>query len=160
MSQVNNENQKTEDGNEQIEMAYNKVPVESQGNLPKGHKEDLNDSDVGSVHGDADEEIKKKLMFGEKDISLVQLLTHLSEGFDYFLMIIGFIGAVGSGVAFPIIAYLSGDMFSEVGGDAEQNIGNMSNADVIKLMNKVEDALMEQVNYLYITNFRFINFYG
>lgn len=147
MSQVNNE-QGTNAENEQIEMAYNKVPVESQNPTKEHDPKDLNDSDVGSIHEDADEVLKKKLMFGQKDISLMQLLLHLSTGFDYFLMIVGFIGAVGSGVAFPIIAYLSGDMFSEVGGDAEQGTGGMTNADIIKLMDTVEDALMEQVNYL------------
>ena len=133
-------------------MAYKSVPLESkENNASERNKEEMEESDVGSVREDTEEALKKKLMFKEKDISLVKLLFHLCQGHDYFIMVIGLIGALGSGVAMPMIAYLSGDMFSQVGGDAEQNTGSMTYEDTLKLFDAIDDALMTQVyRFLYI----------
>ena len=104
MSNVENEEENPQEPN--IEMAYKKVAIDSQetGNMKKQHPDDLNNIDDITINEeDAEEGIKNKLMFEEKDISLLQLLFHLSLPLDKFLMVVGLIGAMGSGVAFPII---------------------------------------------------------
>ena len=52
----------------------------------------------------------------KKNVSVVQLYCHFSERYDVLLMILGVIGSLGSGVAFPIIAYLAGDMTTKMSG--------------------------------------------
>ena len=109
MSKVEN----ADNRQQEMEMAdpYSKVPMESEP-LPNPEKpidegpRDLNDSDVGPIQGDPNEELKKKLMFGEKDISVCMFIRHLSEPIDVVYVILGTIGAIGSGISMPIIAYL------------------------------------------------------
>ena len=111
MSKVENvdENQPKTEGAD----PYAKVPMESEQQQPPEENQpkekgpiDLNDSDVGSIKGDPNAELKKKLMFGEKDISVLLFIRHLSEPIDVVYVILGTIGAIGSGIAMPIIAYL------------------------------------------------------
>ena len=54
----------------------------------------------------ADAELKKNLMFEEKDISLFLIFKHLSESKDYFYIILSIIGSIGAGLALPIMANL------------------------------------------------------
>ena len=59
-------------------------------------------------------EVKKKLLFEQKNISAFRLYCHLSEKLDILLMILGIIGSLGSGVAYPLIAFLAGDMTTKL----------------------------------------------
>ena len=47
---------------------------------------------------------KKSLIFDLKDVSVFRLYFHLSEAFEIFLMIMGFIGSVATGASNPIMA--------------------------------------------------------
>ena len=60
--------------------------------------------------------IKKNLMFEQKKISPLKLYFHLSGKFEIFLMILGTIGSLGSGVAGPLMTYLFGDTFNDFTG--------------------------------------------
>ena len=67
----------------------------------------------------AEDELKKNLMFEEKDVSLFHIYRHLAEPIDYFYMVLAIIGSVGAGLALPIMSYLSTDLFSDVGNTSE-----------------------------------------
>ena len=65
---------------------------------------------------------KRNLMFEQQNISPIKLYCHLSGNLEVILMIIGFIGAMGSGVAAPLMTYLFGDTFNEFTGVTEELI--------------------------------------
>ena len=65
---------------------------------------------------------KRNLMFEQQNISPIKLYCHLSGKLEVILMIIGFIGAMGSGVAAPLMTYLFGDTFNEFTGVTEELI--------------------------------------
>ena len=69
---------------------------------------------------------KKNLMFDIKDVSVFRLYFHLSENFEYFLMIMGFIGSIGAGASNPIMAYLTGSTTSDAGESASNNVEDMN----------------------------------
>ena len=63
---------------------------------------------------------KRNLMFEEQKISPMKLYCHLSNKCEVILMVIGFIGSMGSGVAAPLMTYLFGDTFNEFTGVTEE----------------------------------------
>jgi ABC-type multidrug transport system fused ATPase/permease subunit len=67
----------------------------------------------------ADNELKKNLLFEEKSVSIFHLYNHLSQPIDYFYMLLGTIGCIGSGISMPIMAVLSSDLFSNIGNTSE-----------------------------------------
>ena len=87
----------------------------------------------------AEEELKKNLMFEEKDISLFHIYHHLAEPIDYLYMVLAIIGSIGAGVAMPIMSYFSADLFSDVGNTSEYS------DDIEKLKDRVEDAFDTQI---------------
>jgi len=87
----------------------------------------------------ADEELKKNLMFEEKDISIFHIYHHLAEPVDYVYMILAIIGSLGAGLTMPIMSYLSTDLFSDVGNTSEYS------DDPEKLRDRVEDAFDTQI---------------
>ena len=82
--------------------------------LDVNFQEELKDV-AEELRGQADNELKKHLLFEQKDISVFRLLCHLSKDLDRGLMVLAAIGSIGAGIAMPLIAYLSGSMFSDVG---------------------------------------------
>ncbi len=90
-----------------------KLPLPLKENQKQEKKEDS--SEDSFIFEDSSESYKKRVMFKEKKISLMKILVHFSEGMDKFIMILGIIGAIGSGFSLPISAYLTGEIFSEVG---------------------------------------------
>ena len=87
----------------------------------------------------AEEELKKNLMFEEKEVSLFHIYNHLAEPIDYFYMVLAIIGSIGAGLAMPIMSYLSTDLFSETGNTSEYS------NDLQKLRDKVEDIFNLQI---------------
>ena len=87
----------------------------------------------------ADNELSKNLLFEEKSISIFYLYYHLCKPIDYIYMILGTIGCIGAGISMPIIAYLTSDLFSEIGNTSEsttpEQISEMKEI-VKKAMNK------------------------
>ena len=68
---------------------------------------------------------KKNLMFDIKNVSVFRLHFHLSGPFEYFLMIMGFIGSIATGASNPIMAYLTGSTTSEASSGTQTNIDSM-----------------------------------
>ena len=69
---------------------------------------------------------KKNLIFDLKDVSVFRLYFHLSENFEIFLMIIGFIGSIATGASNPLMAYLTGSTTSDASESSEDNLEQMS----------------------------------
>ena len=67
----------------------------------------------------ADNELKKNLLFEEKSVSIFDLYCHLSQPIDYFYMILGTIGSIGAGISMPIMAIFTSDLFSDIGNTSE-----------------------------------------
>ncbi|MCQ2821118.1 MAG: ABC transporter ATP-binding protein/permease, partial [archaeon] len=133
-----------EKNNAQGDDPYQKVPLETQ-QENKGLDEEEEEDKI--LEGDADEEIKKQMMFEIQQISLFKIMSHLLGGKEVFVLCLGVIASLGAGLANPLVAYLTGDTFSEVGGDAESQ--EMSYAQMIVMMRKMEDTMMDQV-YKYL----------
>ena len=87
----------------------------------------------------AENELKKNLMFEEKDISLFHIYKHLAEPIDYLYMVLAIIGSIGAGVGMPIMSYLSTDLFSDIGNTSEYS------EDLELLKSKVEHAFNVQI---------------
>jgi ABC-type multidrug transport system fused ATPase/permease subunit len=62
---------------------------------------------------------KSNLLFEEKKISIFRLYGHLNRPVDYFFMLLAMIGSLGSGISMPMQAYISSDLFSNVGNTSE-----------------------------------------
>ena len=77
------------------------------------------------VDNDPDKELKKNLMFAQKDITSFQLLCHLSHKTEMILMFFGIIGSIGSGIAGPLMSLLFGGSisdFSDLSGGGNSSI--------------------------------------
>jgi len=87
----------------------------------------------------ANNELSKNLLFEEKSVTIFNLYCHLCQPIDYFYMILGTLGSIGSGISMPIMAYLTSDLFSDIGNTSESitsdQIQNMREI-VRKAMNK------------------------
>jgi len=103
--------------------------------------------------------LKKRLIYKQKDISIFKLLFHFSEKIDYLFMLIGTIGSIGVGAGIPVLSYLSGDMFSEIGdtGDWQNNIYNLDILYVVNLKKDINDTMMKIIKrYLWAGLIMFI----
>ena len=87
----------------------------------------------------ADDELKKNLMFEEKEVSIFHIYHHLAEPIDYLYMVLAIIGSLGAGLTMPIMSYLSTDLFSDVGNTSEYA------DDPQRLRDRVEDAFDTQI---------------
>ena len=109
----------------------------------------------------AEDELKKNLMFEEKDVSLFHIYCHLAEPIDYFYMVLATIGSIGAGCTFPIMSYLSTDLFSDVGNTSEYS------NDPEKLISRVKHAFDTQIKrflivgaIIFVCNFLSIAFWS
>ena len=87
----------------------------------------------------ADQEIKNKLMFEEKDISIFKIYCHLMEKIDYLFLVLALIGSIGGGLSLPIMAYISSDLYGDVGNTSEYA------SDPLELIDRVENAFNTQI---------------
>ena len=67
----------------------------------------------------AENELRKNLLFEEKSITIFQLYSHLGQPIDYLFMLLGTIGSIGAGISMPIMAFLTSDLFSDIGITSE-----------------------------------------
>ena len=109
----------------------------------------------------AEDELKKNLMFEEKDVSLFHIYCHLAEPIDYLYMVLAIIGSIGAGCTFPIMSYLSTDLFSDVGNTSEYS------NDPEKLISRVKHAIDTQIKrflivgaIIFVCNFLSIAFWS
>ena len=100
-------------------------------NIPETEKDTSSPKEGGKKEEmDVGKALKKNLMFGEKDISIFRICMHLSYKEEYIFMLLGLIGSIGSGVAMPLMAFLTGDAigtYSETsdGNTADKNMSEM-----------------------------------
>ena len=104
------------------------------------------DADILLSGEKADNELKKNLLFEEKSISVFHLYTHLSQPIDYFYMILGTIGCIGAGISMPIMAYLSSEVFSDIGNTSE----SISQDDIQKMKEIVKKTMNKQIKRVLI----------
>ena len=84
---------------------------------------------------------KSNLLFNEKKISIFRLYGHLNRPIDYFFMILALIGSVGAGISMPIQAYISSDLFSDVGNTSE----SITPEQILIMLKVVEDVFDRQI---------------
>ena len=101
----------------------------------------------------ADNELKKNLLFEEKSVSIFDLYGHLSHPIDYLYMILGTIGSIGAGISMPIMAIFTSDLFSDIGNTSES-----ITSDQIETMKRVvKKAMNRQVKrFLYFGVISFV----
>ena len=92
----------------------------------------------------ADEANKGKLMFEEKKISIFRLYGHLNQPVDFFYMILGFIGSIGSGISMPIQAYMCSDLFSDVGNTSETEVTPEAMKMMFELVERVFNKMIKR----------------
>jgi len=92
----------------------------------------------------AQNELKKNLMFEEKDISVFRLYGHLMEKIDYVLIVLATIGSMGAGLSLPIMAYISADLMGDIGNTSEYN------DDPLILLDRVKSAFDTQIKRFFI----------
>ena len=103
--------------------------VEQQNYIPTDAPLADDESSIGlkrELNIEGGQKAKKNLMFDIKDVSVFRLYFHLSEPFEYFLMILGFIGSIAAGASNPVMAYLTGSTTSEASSGTQGNIESMS----------------------------------
>ena len=69
---------------------------------------------------------KKNLMFDITNVSVFKLYFHLSGPFEYFLMLMGFIGSLAAGASNPLMAYLTGSTTSEASSGNQGTIESLT----------------------------------
>ena len=89
----------------------------------------------------ADNELKKNLLFEEKSISLYRLYTHLCYPIDYLYIVLGTIGSIGSGITMPLLAYMMSDLFSDIGNTSE----SVTEDDIQQMQSVVKSAMNKQI---------------
>ena len=87
----------------------------------------------------ADSELKKNLMFEEKEISIFRIYSHLMEKIDILYIILAIIGSLGAGLSLPIMAYISSDLMGDVGNTSEYA------DDPLILLDRVKSAFNTQI---------------
>ena len=93
---------------------------------------------------DTTEELKKKLMFGEKDISIFRIYGHLTEKIDILFLALALLGSLGAGLSLPIMAYISSDLLGDIGNTSEYAY------DPLILIDRVKNAFNTQIERLLI----------
>ena len=93
------------------------------------------------LQGDEPQGAKANLLFEEKSITIFRLYGHLNRPIDYFFMVLALIGSIGSGISMPIQAYISSDLFSDVGNTSE----SYTPEDIIIMMEVVEKTFDRQI---------------
>ena len=76
-------------------------------------------------------EIKNNIFKKEKKVTIFQLYSHLNKPIDYCFIILALIGSIGSGIYVIAPAYISSDIFSEVGNTSEK-----SELDIMEIVEK------------------------
>ena len=93
------------------------------------------------LQGNEENGAKSNLLFEEKKISIFRLYGHLNRPIDYFYMVLALIGSIGAGISMPIQAYISSDLFSDVGNTSE----SITPEQIIIMMKVVEDTFNRQI---------------
>ena len=155
-----------EDVDEEEEDKKEEIPVK----IIRSNKKKSTYVDLEKAKREADELLKENsanaksnLMLGEKKISIFRLYGHLNRPIDYFYMFLALIGSIGSGVAMPIQAYISSDLFSDVGNTSE----SITPDQIVMMMKVVEDTFNRQIerflifgSIAFVCNFFSVSFWN
>ena len=87
---------------------------------------------------------KGKLMFEEKKISIFRLYGHLNQPIDFFYMVLGFIGSIGSGISMPLQAFLMSDLFSDIGNTSETESTPEALQEMFNLVDRTFDKMIRE----------------
>ena len=99
----------------------------------------------------AENELKKNLMFEEKEISIFRIYCHLTEKIDILFLALAILGSLGSGLSLPIMAYISSDLMGDVGNTSEYA------DDPLILIDRVKGAFNTQIKrFLYFGAIAFV----
>lgn len=158
----NKNNEKKEDeenkGDEAkyVRMGNKKSTFVDMASIEKEAKELLSDKN-------ADNEVKKNLMFGEKKISVFHLYGHLNRPIDYLFMVLAFIGSLGSGIAMPIQSFICMDLFSDIGNTSE----SITPDQIVLMMQIVSDTMDKMIKRMlifgavtFVSNFLSVTFWN
>ncbi len=110
---------------------------------------------------DANEALKKNLMFTQRNISPIKLYCHLSTSTEVLLMFLGIIGSCGAGIAGPLMSYLFGDMINSfTSTQSSSESGEVQYQYYYIFMNEFQKTIDKMVKkFLYIgTGMFFANF--
>ena len=111
--------------NERIETNQSHKVLETELQELNNHQKAEKDLDIPKdeeeLPDDVGKSLKKNLMFGERDISIFRICLHLSYKTEYILMLVGLIGALGSGVAMPLMALITGDAVGTFSETSDEN---------------------------------------
>ena len=139
-----------------------KLNISEKLNLAKNHSINLknenqkdapplnqNEEDNTFIEEKEENSKKKNLMFEQKKISPLKLYFHLSGKYEIFLMILGTIGSLGSGVAGPLMTYLFGDTFNDFTGVSEEQLA-MATPEQLNMMfdlfnNNIDDMIKKML---------------
>ena len=128
-----------------------KVPKRPKKKVEEDEEEDNKKYETGA---------KRNLMFEEKKISPMKLYCHFSGRTEIILMIFGFIGALGAGVAAPLLTYLFGDTFNEFTGVTEELIEFVPAETLSQMFDKFEHNIDKMVKkLLYVGTGMFFAFF-
>lgn len=87
----------------------------------------------------------KNIKLKKKIITIFHLYYHLNRPIDYIFILLAFIGSVGSGISIIIQAYISSDIFSEIGNTSERN----SLDEINNMMEIVEKSFIFFLTHLF-----------
>ena len=132
----------------------NEKKVENKnGNAPPIIQDDQKSED--SKEENVDDQLKKNLMFEQKNISPIKLYCHLSETTEIVLMIFGVIGSLGSGIAGPLMTLLFGDMINDFAGTSGGGIDPSMPIywnEMMKSFKKTVAKMVKKINYYWSFN--------
>ena len=105
--------------------------------------------------------VKNNIFKKGKKVTIFQLYYHLNMPIDYFFIFLALIGSIGSGISAIAQAYISSDIFSEVGNTSEKNEQDMMqiveesfNFQIKKLL--IFGAISFLCNFLSVTFWNFV----
>ena len=80
-------------------------------------------------------------MLEEKSVTIFHLYGHLSQPIDYLYMLLGTISSIGAGILMSIMAFLSSDLFSDIGNTSK----SITSEKIESMMDIVRKSMNKQI---------------
>ena len=114
--------------------------------------------------GDVEKILNAKFLFKKQSIPICRIYSHLFEPIDWFFLLLALIGSIGSGVAMPLMSFLTSEVYSDVGNTSEQRYSADSIANMIETVKEtMDDQIKKQLMYggiSFVCNFFSICFWS
>ena len=89
-----------------------------------------------------------KFLFKKQSIPICRIYSHFFEPIDWFFLLLALIGSIGSGVAMPLMSFLTSEVYSDVGNTSEQRYSADSIANMIEIVKEtMDDQIKKQLMY-------------